>query len=475
MMLKILFLSLIASLGWGQTYIKGPALIEVPAVITTTGGATILSNTSQTIEVFTGALNQTVTMPNATTLPVGRLFEFYNLSTGTVTVNDNAGGLLRTLAPSDHSRISLTSNSIAAGTWAIGRVTIALTDTLLTGVLPIAKGGTGQTSAPAAFNALSPMTTLGDIIYGGASGAGTRLAGNISSTKNFLSQTGTGAVSAAPSWGTIAVADVPILNQNTTGNAATATTATNLAGGAAGSIPYQSAPNTTTMLAIGANGTVLKSNGSAPTWASSAFTAPNLQVLTSGSGTYTTPAGALYLKVDLVGGGGSGAGSGTGATNGAVGGTTTFGTSLLTCTGGTGGSVSTTGGSGGSCTTGVGATSFSVNGGAGRPSSQVVNSSGGDGGTTSYGGSGSGGNAGMNGNAAVANTGAGGGGGGGTANGPSSGGGGAGGYISALIATPAVSYAYSVGAASTGGVAGTGGGAGGGGATGVIIVWAYFQ
>jgi len=41
---------------------------------------------------------------------------------------------------------------------------------------PIANGGTGQTSASAGFNALSPMTTAGDFIYGGTSGAGTRLA-----------------------------------------------------------------------------------------------------------------------------------------------------------------------------------------------------------------------------------------------------------------------------------------------------------
>ncbi len=41
--------------------------------------------------------------------------------------------------------------------------------------LAIANGGTGQTSASAAFNALSPMTAAGDLIYGGASGAGNRL------------------------------------------------------------------------------------------------------------------------------------------------------------------------------------------------------------------------------------------------------------------------------------------------------------
>jgi hypothetical protein len=45
----------------------------------------------------------------------------------------------------------------------------------VTGTVAIANGGTGQTTKAAAFNALSPMTTAGDIIYGGTSGTGTRL------------------------------------------------------------------------------------------------------------------------------------------------------------------------------------------------------------------------------------------------------------------------------------------------------------
>lgn len=44
------------------------------------------------------------------------------------------------------------------------------------GVFPITAGGTGQSTASAAFNALSPMTTAGDLIVGGSGGAGTRLA-----------------------------------------------------------------------------------------------------------------------------------------------------------------------------------------------------------------------------------------------------------------------------------------------------------
>ena len=46
----------------------------------------------------------------------------------------------------------------------------------------------------------NPMTTLGDIIYGGASGLATRLAGNTTATRKFLAQTGDGSNSAAPEW-----------------------------------------------------------------------------------------------------------------------------------------------------------------------------------------------------------------------------------------------------------------------------------
>lgn len=77
-----------------------------------------------------------------------------------------------------------------------------------TGQLSIARGGTGQATALAAFNALSPLTTLGDVLY--SDGADNkRLAGNITSTRKFLRQTGNGAVSAAPVWDTVLAADIP--------------------------------------------------------------------------------------------------------------------------------------------------------------------------------------------------------------------------------------------------------------------------
>ncbi len=47
--------------------------------------------------------------------------------------------------------------------------------TAYSGTVPLNKGGTGQTTKAPAFDALSPMSASGDLIYGGASGTGTRL------------------------------------------------------------------------------------------------------------------------------------------------------------------------------------------------------------------------------------------------------------------------------------------------------------
>src|SRR5215475_545207 len=52
------------------------------------------------------------------------------------------------------------------------------------------------------------MAALGDILYR-ASSLWTRLAGNTTSTKKFLTQTGTGSVSAAPGWNTLVNGDLP--------------------------------------------------------------------------------------------------------------------------------------------------------------------------------------------------------------------------------------------------------------------------
>lgn len=209
------------------------------------------------------------------------------------------------------------------------------------------------------------------------------------------------------------------------------------------------------------------------------YAAPQVTVLTSGTGTYTTPTGAAYLIVEVIGGGAGGAGGGysTDGTAGGNGGATTFGTSLLTANGGTG---NRTGSFGGSATIGAGATGIAQTGNAGDGFDAYNDTTffgkGGIGGAGVYGGCGYGG-ANAAGTNAKANSGAGGGGGGaGTAATLkyTGGGGGAGGYIKAWITSPSASYSYAVGAGGTAGTAGTNGYDGGTGGSGLIIVTAYF-
>lgn len=241
-------------------------------------------------------------------------------------------------------------------------------------------------------------------------------------------------------------------------------------------------------------GTILNTQTTAGTWASAGTQVQltpsqnskvaTIQKFTSGSGTYYTPAGCKWIRVRLVGAGGGGAGGGTSGTGGSGGngGDTTFGTSLLTGSGGSFGSNSG-GGDGGGASLGTGPIGTVLNGGKAGSYGFAISgaySTGGTGGSSFFGGQG--GNSGSNGVgvAGKANTG-GGGGGGSSAVGNYSGGGGAGGgFVDAIIGTSSsnpllASYPYAVGAAGTAGAAGTGGNIGGAGGSGYIEVTEFYQ
>lgn len=64
---------------------------------------------------------------------------------------------------------------------------------------------------------INPMTTLGDTIYGGASGAPTRLAGNTTTTREFLTSAGVAGAATAPIWSALASGDIPNNAANTSG------------------------------------------------------------------------------------------------------------------------------------------------------------------------------------------------------------------------------------------------------------------
>ena len=216
-------------------------------------------------------------------------------------------------------------------------------------------------------------------------------------------------------------------------------------------------------------------------------TLPTVQTFTSGSGTYTKPAGVSYIRVRAVGGGGGGGGGShtTAAGAGGNGGNTTFGTALLTANGGAGGgAASPNGGLGGTASLGTGPIGTALPGGMGTGSGQSSTASsyspGGMGGSTIFGGAGSGGGAALAGSSGVVNTGGGGGGGAGASaptTSQSGAGGGAGGFVDALISggTLAATFPYAVGAGGASGNLGTtGDGAGGAGGSGYIEVTEYY-
>lgn len=209
---------------------------------------------------------------------------------------------------------------------------------------------------------------------------------------------------------------------------------------------------------------------------------PTKQVFTSSSGTYTVPSSPapLYLCVHMVGGGGGGGGSGTaGGSSAGGGGTTTFGTSLLTATGGGAGSLGS-GGAGGSGTVTTSATVLQLAALSGANGSNGIGGTaasffyGGMGGSSAFGGAGAQASVG---GAAQANTGSGGAGGQANSSMASGGGGGAGGYVKALINSPTggATFSYAVGGGGSASAAGTGGNAGGAGAAGIIIVEEFYQ
>ena len=139
----------------------------------------------------------------------------------TATLNGNASNITAT---TNSTLTTLTSLSLP-GSQVTGNISGNAAN--VTGIVAIANGGTGQTSANAAFDALSPMTTLGDIIYENSTPTAARLPGNITVTREFLTSQGTGSSANAPAWSSLISGDIPNNAANTTGTSSNITATSN--------------------------------------------------------------------------------------------------------------------------------------------------------------------------------------------------------------------------------------------------------
>jgi len=229
-----------------------------------TGVVTSVTGTSPVVS--SGGQTPAISMPAATTSVSG-----YLTSTDWTTFNNksNTSGTVTSVAATVPSFLSVSGSPITSS----GTLALTYSGT----ALPILNGGTGQTTASAAFNALSPLTTAGDTLYGGTSGAGTRLA---IGTAGQVLTVNSGAT--APQWSTPTIGTV---------TAVSVTSANGFAGTSSGG----ATPALTLSTSITG---VLKGNGTA---ISAATAGTDYSAGTSALGTgilkSTTTTGALTIAV----------------------------------------------------------------------------------------------------------------------------------------------------------------------------------
>jgi hypothetical protein len=170
-----------------QTFSSGITQSASTYTFSSTGANWIAG--SQTTGTFTvGGTSQTgtITLGRSTVSQQTDIQAGATASGSTKTINLGTGGLTgstTTMAIGSTFGTSITAN----GTWSFSTA------------IPIASGGTGQITATAAFNALSPITTTGDLILGNGTNSATRLA--IGTNTYVLTSNGTTASWQAPAAG----------------------------------------------------------------------------------------------------------------------------------------------------------------------------------------------------------------------------------------------------------------------------------
>jgi hypothetical protein len=248
----------------------------------TTGSGNVVLSTSPTLVTPALGTPTSGTLTSCTGLPI---------STGVSGLGANVATFLGTptsanlaSAVSDEtgsgSLVFATSPTLvtpALGTPSSGTLTSCTglpLSTGVTGTLPIANGGTGQTTASTAFNALSPITTAGDLIFGDGANSATRLA--IGANGYVLTSNGSTA-----SW------------------QATSSGVTSFSAGTTGFTPSTATSGAVTLagtLATSNGGTGLTSfttNGAVYATSTSALTTGTLPVTSGGTGV-TTLTGVVY-------------------------------------------------------------------------------------------------------------------------------------------------------------------------------------
>jgi hypothetical protein len=152
------------SSGTGDVTITNTAPDQTVALTAGTGIST--SGTYPNFTITNSAPDQTVSLTGAGTTSVTGTYPNF-----TVTSNDQYTGTVTSVGGTGTvNGITLTGTVTSSGNLTLGGTLSNVSlSSQVTGTLPIANGGTGQTSQTAAFDALAPTTTKGDLIVSNGS------------------------------------------------------------------------------------------------------------------------------------------------------------------------------------------------------------------------------------------------------------------------------------------------------------------
>jgi len=198
---------------------------------TATTGAIVLAGTLTTANGGTGL--SSFTAGDLVYFASGTTFTKLGIGTAGQVLTVNGGGTApqwSTGAGGGVASISFGTTGLTPNTATTGAVVVA-------GTLIPGNGGTGISSY-----------AQGEMLYANTTTTLDKVTANITTSKKYLSQTGNGTAGLAPTWGDV--------------------TATNIAGGTAGTLFYNTAADTTTTLSIGTAYQLLGVNagGTAPSW-----------------------------------------------------------------------------------------------------------------------------------------------------------------------------------------------------------------
>jgi hypothetical protein len=243
-------------------------IIQNSAVTIADSTGDITGGAYNKVTITAPASSATLTIADGKTLTASNSLTLAGTDSTTMTFPGTSATIARTDAAQTFTGIQTFSSApiLSSATASKAVFTDGSKALTSTGTLTTDQGGTGQSSY-----------TAGDLIYYATGTAFTKLA--LGSSTTILTSSGT-----APQW--------------SAASGVTVGTATNLAGGAAGSVPYQTASGATSFLSIGTSNFVLTSTGSAPTWTANTGTG---NVVRATSPTLTTPVLGVATATSLNG------------------------------------------------------------------------------------------------------------------------------------------------------------------------------